>query len=61
METTSDVGRCDQRHQLGIERTTFAEIAVEIEVHSCNDSKEAAPNQFPLMMVQPIIAVDECR
>ena len=61
VETAGDVGRRDQRHQLGVERTTFAEIAVEIKLHSCDHNIEVVAIQFSRVSVQTIIATDEHR
>jgi hypothetical protein len=33
VETTGDVGRGDYWHQLGIKRTAFAKVAVQINLH----------------------------
>ena len=33
VEAAGDVGRRDERHQLGVERAAFAEVAVEVDVH----------------------------
>src|SRR5437764_13092487 len=33
VEATGDVRRGDERHELGIERAAFAEVAIEIDFH----------------------------
>src|SRR5438552_1465908 len=39
VEATSDIRRSDERHQIGIVGTAFAQVAVEIDFHKADESE----------------------